>query len=81
MVDVMKLVSFVSGKHLRRHPSQLRQSPAVDLFHLLNRHTVALGLEAVEISERKPRSIAQLSIAVSHALQDLVRTAHVVEIV
>jgi hypothetical protein len=77
----VKLVSFVSRQHFFRHAIELRKRPAVDLLHLVERHRVARRIEAVEISERKPRGVAQLPITVSHALKDLVRRAHVVEII
>jgi hypothetical protein len=80
-IHVVKLVSFIRREHLFRHAAELRERPAIDLFELVVRHRVACRIEPVEIPEREPRRVSQLAITVSHTLQDLVRRAHVVEIV
>src|ERR1041385_6964272 len=60
-IDVVKLVSFVRREHFLCYATQLGERPAVDLFPLLVRHSVACRIEAVEIAEREPRSVAELA--------------------
>ena len=57
------------------------QRPTIERHHLRPVHQRASRIEAVQIAEQEPHGVAHAAIGIRHALQDLVRHAHLVGVV
>ena len=85
----MELVIFVSLQALPNQPGGARQRPPIDLRHLLVGHRIHSGIEmrvlrilrVAQIPEHEPAGVSDLSIGLSHPVQELIENPKVLDVI
>ena len=81
LIDQMKLVITIGHQHFLLQLLRAPDSPAIQIHHLRHCYCILRLFKASEIAQQKPHCVADATIGIRHALEDLIRKTHFIGVV